>query len=225
MSELRSALDALAMTDLDGLSDGQLLTHVGDLLVASNRINAQLTRAVRRADARCSAENDGAKTMKSWLRGIARVSGSLAGRLVSQGRRLEQLPAVSREFSEGLIGADQVEVLVEIAKPDNLDRAAAQGIDVGEVEAALVELAAVGTHRDLQLAVGEYLKKLDPDGREPDPTEERSVTLVQHPDGSWTLGGAPDVHPEDPLLRHLKVPGQARGDPVEFSREGLRPGG
>ncbi len=88
---------------------------MGDLLVASNRITAQLTRAVRRADARCSAEHDGAKTMRSWLRGHARVSGALAGRLVTQGRRSEQLPATAAGFADGLIGADQVEVISEIA--------------------------------------------------------------------------------------------------------------
>ena len=193
MSELQSALDALAMTDLDELSDGELLAHVGDLLAATNRITAQLTRAVRRADARCSAEHDGAKTMKSWLRGHARASGALAGRLVTQGRRLEQLPATGPAFADGQIGPDQVEVIAEIAKPENVDRAMAQGIDVGQVEAALLQLAAAGTHRDLQIAVGDYLSKLDPDGPEPDPTEERAVTLVQHPDGSWTIGGTLDA--------------------------------
>lgn len=193
MSELRSALDALAMTDLDGLPDGELLAHVSDLLVASNRIAAQLTRAVRRADVRGSAEHDGAKTMRSWLCGHARVSGALAGRLVIQGRRLEQLPVTARDFAEGLIGADQVEVIAEIAKSGNIDRADAQGIDVGVVEAALAQLAGVGTHRDLQVAVGDYLAKLDPDGPEPDPTDERAVTLVQHPDGSWTIGGTLDA--------------------------------
>jgi hypothetical protein len=41
-------------------------------------------------------------------------------------------------------------------------------------------------HRDLQKAVAAYLAALDPDGPEPDPTEGRSLKLVQHPDGSWT---------------------------------------
>ncbi|MFD2090018.1 HNH endonuclease [Blastococcus deserti] len=215
MSELRSALDALAMTDLEGLSDGELLAHVGDLLVASNRISAQLTRAVRRADARASAEHDGAKTMSSWLRGHGRVSGALAGRLVTQGRRLEQLPATERAFAEGLIGADQVEVIAEIAKPENLDRAATQGIDIGDIEVVLVQLATIGTHRDLQIGVGDYLDKLDPDGPEPDPTQERAVTLVQHPDGSWTIGGTLDAVGGEKVataLESIAAAGRCAGD-------------
>ncbi|HLM07062.1 MAG TPA: DUF222 domain-containing protein [Blastococcus sp.] len=215
MSELQSALDALAMTDLDGLCHGDLLDHVTDLLVASNRINARLTQAVRRADARCATEHDGAKTMRAWLRGRAGVSGAMAGRLITLGRRLEPLPATGAAYSEGRLGPDQVEVIAEIAKPENLDRALAQGIDVGQVEGALLQLVATGTHRDLQVAVGDYLSKLDPDGPEPDPTEERAVTLVQHPDGSWTMGGTLDAVGGEKVataLESISAAGRCAGD-------------
>src|SRR3712207_9089142 len=102
--------------------------------------------------------------MQSWLRGHLRVSGSLAKQLVAAGRILEQLPAVEAAFADGALGADQVEVIAQIATPANLDLAAGQGIDVAAVEAALVVVATHGTHRDLQRAVGEYLAKLDPGG-------------------------------------------------------------
>jgi hypothetical protein len=42
------------------------------------------------------------------------------------------------------------------------------------------------------MAVGTYLARLDPDGTEPDPTEERWLVVVQHPDGAVTFGGALD---------------------------------
>ncbi|WP_409331863.1 HNH endonuclease signature motif containing protein [Trujillonella humicola] len=193
MRELQTALDALAVLDLDELPDGVLLEHLREVLAAANRLTAHATRVTRRADVRAACEYDGAKTMQSWLRGHARVSGSLARDLVTRGRLLEQLPATERAFADGALGADQVEVIAEIAKPANLELAAEQGIDVAAVETALVELACRGTHRELQIAVGEYLAKLDPDGPEPDPTEERSLTLVQHPDGSWTVGGTLDA--------------------------------
>jgi hypothetical protein len=48
-------------------------------------------------------------------------------------------------------------------------------------------LAATATgcpHADLVQVVHRYLACLDPDGAEPDPTEERSLTIVRHADGS-----------------------------------------
>ncbi len=179
--------------DLDDLSDGVLLEHLREMLAVVNRLTAHAARVTRRADVRSACEYDGATTMQSWLRGHLRVSGALAKDLVAMGRALEQLPATGAAFAAGEVGADQVEVIAQIVKPAHLELAAAQGIDIGAVEAALVELACRGTHRDLQRAVGEYLAKLDPDGPEPDPTEERAVTLAQHPDGSWTIGGTLDA--------------------------------
>jgi Domain of unknown function (DUF222) len=193
VGELQSALDALAALDLDGLPDGPLLDHVRELVIASNRISAELTRAVRRVDVRSAVEHDGARTAASWLRGHVRVSSGCAGRVVGQGRVLERLPLTAGAFADGDLGADQVEVIARIATPGNLDKAAAQDIDLSEVEAALVTVATHGTHRDLQLAVADYLAKLDPDGPEPDPTEERAFTMIQHPDGSWTVHGTFDA--------------------------------
>jgi hypothetical protein len=193
VSELRSVLDELAGLDLDGLCDGELLDHLREVVTAVNRLTAHAVRVTRRADVRGACEHDGAKTMQSWLRGHLRVSGSLAKDLVGQGRTLGQLPVAERAFGEGAIGADQVEVIAEIVKPAHLEMAAAQGVDVAAVETALVDLACRGPHRELQMACGDYLAKLDPDGREPDPTEERALTLVQHRDGSWTVGGGLDA--------------------------------
>jgi hypothetical protein len=192
VSELQSALDELAGLDLDGLSDGPLLDHVRDLVAAQNRLAAALTAATRRADARGACEYDGARTMRSWLRGHLRMADHSAGRLVGHGRVLEHLPLTAGLFADGDLDDDHVQVLAEIVEPKNLDRAAAQGIDLGSLEEALLLVAVHGTHRDLRVAVGDYLAKLDPDGAEPDPTEERAFTMVQHPDGTWTVHGTLD---------------------------------
>ena len=69
MSELRSALDGLAETDLIALPDDALLDLVGELSTAANRVAAVLTSAVRVADRREAYRRDGAVSMKSWLRG------------------------------------------------------------------------------------------------------------------------------------------------------------
>ncbi|MCV2491362.1 DUF222 domain-containing protein [Geodermatophilus sp. YIM 151500] len=193
MGELASALDALAADDLDGLSDGELLDRVRELAVAEHRITAALTRTVRRAEVRQAAEHDGLTSMRPWLTGHARLSGAAASRLLAQGRALDRLPAVEAAYAAGRLGDDAVDVLAEITRPENLDKAAAQGVDLPAMEAALLDVAVGGTHRQLQSAVGHYLAALDPDGPEPDPTEGRALTLSSHPDGSWTLGGALDT--------------------------------
>ncbi|MGY1770310.1 DUF222 domain-containing protein [Blastococcus sp. SYSU D00813] len=192
MGELRSALDTLAGLDLDDLPDGALLDHARELSAAAHRLEAELIRVVRRVDVRGAVEHDGAKSTQSWLRGVLRLSGSRASRLVGHGRVLDLLPEVAAAFAAGELGGDQVEVIAQIAKPVNLDAAERQGIDLAAVEAALMVVATHGTHADLQSAVGNYLAKLDPDGPEPDPTVERSVWLVPQPDGGWTLGGTLD---------------------------------
>src|SRR3954451_19100201 len=115
---------------LDGLSDGELLEHVRELVAAQNRVAARLARAVRAAECHQSAEHDGLKTMKSWLRTHTRLSGAAVTGLVTQGRAALLLPAVERAFTAGEITADQVDTIAVISTPENLDRAAAQGIDL-----------------------------------------------------------------------------------------------
>ena len=50
MSELLSALDALAADDLDVLSGGEQLDRIRSLVAAQNKLAAVLTRAVRAAE-------------------------------------------------------------------------------------------------------------------------------------------------------------------------------
>ncbi|RBY85115.1 DUF222 domain-containing protein [Blastococcus sp. TF02A-26] len=223
MGELQSALDELAGLDLDEFSDGPLLDHLREVVTTVNRLTAHAVRVTRRADVRLACEHDGAKTMQSWLRGHLRISGSLAKDLVGLGRVLAQLPATEAAFAAGHLGADQVEVIAKIIEPAHLDKATAQGIDVREVETALVTVALHGTHRDLQLAVGEYLAKLDPDGTEPDPTEERAFTLVQHPDGTWTVHGTLDEVGGQKVataLESMSAAGRCAGDGRTRSQRG-----
>ena len=65
-----------------------------------------------------------------------------------------------------------------------MTRATEQGVDVAGVAATLAGLATQVAHSRLREAVGFYLRHLDPDGTEPDPTEGRSLTM------SRLLGGA-----------------------------------
>jgi hypothetical protein len=191
VGELASAIDALgalAADDLFDSSDADLLDRTRALTRARNMIDAELARTVRRAECAQASEHDGLKSMRPWLRTHARQSGPAITGLIKAGRVQEHLPAVAAACAAGQITADQVEVLAEICTPTALDEAAAAGVDLPAIEAALVAVAVEAPYRDLQKAVGAYLAALDPDGLEPDPTEGRSLSLVQHPDGAFTGG-------------------------------------
>jgi hypothetical protein len=99
MDELESLLDAQAAEDLDGLVASQVLDRTTLLVKARNRIDAELTRTVRKGENIQAPEHDGLKSMRSWLRGHARLSAREAHRLVSNGRALEQLPGVAAGFA------------------------------------------------------------------------------------------------------------------------------
>src|SRR3712207_4464971 len=102
-----------AEVDLDGLSDGELLDRVRELSALQNRVAAELTRTVRKAEVRQSCEHDGLKSMASWLKSHTRMSGGEASQLLRQGRALAHLPAVQTAFAAGQLTADAVDVLAE----------------------------------------------------------------------------------------------------------------
>jgi hypothetical protein len=193
MSELLSALDALAADDLHDLGAAGLLDRSALLVQARNRLDAELARTVRRADCAQAPEHDGKKSMTSWLRGHLRLSPGAAGQVVRNGRTLEHLPAVAAACAAGLITAEQVTVLAPVTTTTNLAAAAAQGIDLTEVDAVLAETAMTRAHEQLGRVVHHYLSRLDPDGTEPDPTEGRSLSIARHADGSLTFRGELDA--------------------------------
>ena len=69
MGELQSALDALATDDVRSLGPRQQLDRITELLEAKNRLDAQLACSVRAAELEQAPEDDGLKSMQSWLRG------------------------------------------------------------------------------------------------------------------------------------------------------------
>ncbi len=186
VGELQSSLDALAAEDLSGLFGPALLEVLGDALRNRNRLDAFIARVVRECEKAGAAEFDGLKSMPAWLRGHARLSPSAAGRLVRSGRALEHLPAVAEAFVEGHVTAEQVAVIAPAVSDEALVAAAAQQVDLGEVDTALATVAATQPFQRLGEVVHRYLEALDPDGPEPDPTEGRRLTIAKHADGSIT---------------------------------------
>jgi hypothetical protein len=215
VGELASALDALAADDLYACTAPQLLDRAKQLVLARNRIDAELARTTRRAELVQAPEHDGLKSMASWLRGHCRLSPALAAQVVRAGRVLEQLPAVAAGCADGAITAEQVAVIAPVTRPENLGRAADQDIDLAQVDAVLAETAATAQHEKLRRAVHYYLAHLDPDGVEPDPTEGRSLTLTRHADGGLTLRGELDAVGGEKLqaaLESIVQAGRCAGD-------------
>ena len=186
MSELRSALDALAADDLFGLSDGAVLDRTAELVAARNRIEAELTRSVRHGELTQAAERDGLRSMRSWLIGHARVSANEAGRMVRSGRALAHFPVLAAGFAAGAVTAAQVDVVAERVSEEKVARAAELGIELAAFDQAWAAVAAHDPHQSLVVAVQAFTDALDPDGPEPDPTEGRRFTIATHADGSVT---------------------------------------
>ncbi|SFE50938.1 HNH endonuclease signature motif containing protein [Blastococcus tunisiensis] len=193
MGELQSALDALAAEDVRALPPRRQLEGVAELLEARNRIDAQLARRVRAAELQQAPEDDGKKTMASWLRGHGRLASKVAGQTVRIGRALEHLPALEAAFAAGAVSADQVAVVAPVVTPGRRAAALEQGIDLAEVDRMLAAVAAQHDVQRLSRVVHHYLSRLDPDGPEPDPTDERSFTVSTMSDGTVVLRGQLDT--------------------------------
>src|SRR3954470_24060016 len=137
MGELQSAVDALAAEDLKPWFGPQLLDRLRPLLVAQNRIAAEITRTVRECELTGAAETDGLKTMASWLRGHAHLAPAEAGRVVRSGRALAHLPAVAQGFADGAITAGQMAVIAPIAGEEARAAAEAADVDLAAIEQSL----------------------------------------------------------------------------------------
>ncbi|MGY1618110.1 DUF222 domain-containing protein, partial [Geodermatophilus sp. SYSU D00691] len=83
--------------------------------------------------------------------------------------------------------------IAAIGEPRAVALAAAQGIDLAETAAILARLAAAAPHTDLDKAVRAFLERLDTDGPEPDPTEQRSLTFTRRADGRLFFRGELDA--------------------------------
>ena len=184
LASLEAALDAVA-ADESPFDDAARLDRVRRLATARNRLDAQLTFAVRTAENAQSAEHDGLRTMRSWLRTHTRISDRAARQLLETGRALEALPATAAAFGAGVIGAEQVAAIAPVVSPKRLEQAAAQDVDVTAIETELVGIAERLSVQRLREAVHFYTERLDPDGAEPDPTEGRQLSMSRLLDGRW----------------------------------------
>nr|WP_239523458.1 HNH endonuclease signature motif containing protein [Geodermatophilus normandii] len=164
---------------------------------------------VRAAELSQAPERDCLRSMASWLRGHCRLSAAEASRLVRNGRALEHLPALGEAHDAGLVSAEQVALAARAVPPERLTAAAAQGVDLTVIDAVFTQVAVEQSHADLAQVVQRDLDDLDPDGSEPDPTEQRSLTLAKHADGSLSIRGELDAVGGERLQAALEAHVQA----------------
>jgi hypothetical protein len=172
--------------ELHAMSSPALLDRTRDLVAERNRIDAALARTVRVADSKRAFAGDGMKTAASWLRGHCRLSKAAASLVVRTGRALEQLPSVEEQHAAGALTAEQVDVIAQITSPKHAGLIDARGGTVDGVGQVLTRFAAERPHEELTRLVRQVLERLDQDGPEPDPTDERFLSFAQHADGSIT---------------------------------------
>ncbi|MDP9428642.1 MAG: HNH endonuclease [Actinomycetota bacterium] len=211
MSELRSALDGLAETDLAGLSDDALLDLVGELSTVANRVAAALTSAVRAADCRESYRRDGAVSMKGWLRGSCRLAPAEATAIVSTGRRLEQLPETAAAFATGEITAAHARVITRAMTPGRVAKAADAGIDLAETDRILADLARQTAPHETARGVARWVAGVDPDGALDEAADvRRRFTMASGLDGRVHLRG--DLDPVGGEYLHTALAALMNGD-------------
>jgi hypothetical protein len=216
MGELSSAVDALAADDLHVMFAPQLLDRLGELLRIQNRLAAEIVRTVRECELTDAAEFDGLKSMAAWLRGHARLSARAATELVHTGRALDHLPAVAAAFAAGAVTAAQAGVIAQVARPEQLADAAAQDVDLAEIDRALASVAGEQPHERLVGVVRHYREALDPDGAEPDPTEGRRLCFAAHADGTLGITGQLDAVGGEKLRAALEALVQAGRGPGDL---------
>jgi hypothetical protein len=187
VSGLLSALDEVAAAEFDELSAVGVLDVVTELVMARNRLDAQLSRAVRAADRRQAYRADGAVSMPAWLRGHCRLAAAEAAQLVTSAARLEQLPATAAAFESGVISAAHARVITAAVTPERIEKAAAVGVDVAVTDETLAAAGCALDPGGTARAARRWVAGVDPDGALRDAygvTERRALTMAV------TFGGA-----------------------------------
>ncbi len=163
-------------------------------MTVTNRVTAVLTSAVRAADRREAYRRDGAVTMKAWLRGSCRMAPAEATATVSTGRRLEQLPATAAAFADGAISATHARVITRAMTPGRIAKAADVGIDLGQSDRILADLARETAPQETARGVARWVAGVDPDGALDDAADtRRRFTMAPGLDGRVHLRGDLDA--------------------------------
>lgn len=111
MGNLESAVDELVTEDLSELTGSQLADRVLRIDRAANCVEAERLRTVRAFSRSGAWADDGALSIKAWLRRHCRMAPGAASETVRVARRLADLPATEAAFADGEIGYSHVRVI------------------------------------------------------------------------------------------------------------------
>ncbi len=181
-----TVLELDEVEDLHRLPAADVLELLAGLVVERNRLDAQIAGLVRHAELTQAVEHDGLSSVRSWLIGHQRISAADASRMVRVGRVVEHFPLLGRRFAEGSVTAAQMDVVASAVGDRQRAAAEEQGIDLQLFDQAWAAVATTSSHRALVTAVNAFMEALEPDGVEPDPVEQRSLTMTTHADGTVT---------------------------------------
>jgi hypothetical protein len=107
------------------------------------------------------------------------------------------------------VNPEAVAAIAPVSSAENLAAAEAQDVDVAAIDEALTKVAMHRPHTELRQVVGHYLARLDPDGSEPDPTEQRSFVAARDSKGMVTGRFVLDAIGGEKLLAAVESIGQA----------------
>jgi hypothetical protein len=232
VAALHAALDALADQDSAVVPAGSIRRDLRELLSATNRLHAELTRRVAAFDANGSSVNDGYRTTRDWLRAFGRLSQAGAARLVRGARLLQELPKLADAAGRGGVSAEHVFRVDRLAERVGIEM-------VRRVEVPLTELASWVDSTTFARACERVRCHVDPGGPRPDPGadfDRRGITLSPldgmvvvrgqlDPEGGTTLQTALDALTHPPAASDDRRPAQRSADAlVELARRAMREG-
>jgi hypothetical protein len=111
MSELLSALDSLAVTDLHQLAETTLLTETETLLAAKNRLDGLIAAHLQALDARDVTIAECGRQIRSWLIEEQHLPDEEAGQRVRVAKALPFHPGIGQAMLAGDIGQPQARLI------------------------------------------------------------------------------------------------------------------
>lgn len=155
MSELRSAIEALAAEVLPGLPDARIEEDFDELQRASELLEAERLRRLAEIERRTSYRRDGHLSVTSWLASRHKVAWGTACNQVRIARALTEMPETRRAHSEGDLSMSAVRVLVATREADPES--------FRDSEAHLVEAARIHSMGDLKRVAGYWRDAVERD--------------------------------------------------------------
>jgi len=161
MSELLSAIDALAAEDLSPLPDARAEDDFALVRRARERLEVEFLRRLADIERRGIHARDGHVSTVSWLADTGKVAWGTARKELTTARALEEMPLTRRAVEAGDLSLSAAELLVRTREADPEAFREAEGM--------LVEAAEVHSMGDLQRVAGYWRQAAErAQGEDPD---------------------------------------------------------